>query len=623
MKKFSLFILILLTLFACRNNVEDELTSVTMIDPPIVTTVDFELEVVEVVATLYGEVFDESGSPISNASVTLDGNNTTTDDRGRFVFNDITMNQLGTFVLVNKNGFFTGSKRFFPDNSSVNYVRITLLDRTNIGNFLADDGGIISSPEGISIDFPANSIVDGNGDLFQGTVEVAARWIDPTAENLGEIMPGSLQGLMPGGVQGNGNALEEVALASFGMMAVELEGSNGTSLNLGNGLKATLIFPVPDELLNIAPSEIPLWFFNETVGLWVVEGSATLVGDNYVGDVAHFSFWNCDVPFDLTEACGTILSSSGSPIANARIQIKILSSGASRSGWTNTNGEFSGKIPANELLEMTVFENGCGSAILTESLGPIPVNSNSICTDLGTFTTNNPINEIEITGNILDCSGNPITNGWLEINLDGLEYNFYIEEGSNFSATIINCNDQTELTAVAGNIEDLMFSNEITFPITNPLDFGTITACDNVLPEWLTITIDGIETVYPDVGFTFSSSPPNDTIPSIISGVIPGTEEFVQFEIINGIEGPNSYTNDDISSAFISVLASNGDNLFRGCGTSGQPEICDFSQIEILTFGNVGEPVSGVISGIVNFFDGNGGTVTKDMVLAFSILRDE
>jgi len=223
MKKLSLFILIILTLSACRNNVEDELTSVTMITPPIVTTVDFELEVVEVVATLYGEVFDESGSPVSNASVTLDGNNTTTDDRGRFVFNDITMNQLGTFVLINKNGFFTGSKRFFPDNSSINYVRIPLLDRTNIGNFLADAGATISSPEGISIDFPANSIIDGNGNLYQGTVEVAARWIDPTADNLEEIMPGSLQGLMPGGAQEIGNELEEVALASFGMMAVELE----------------------------------------------------------------------------------------------------------------------------------------------------------------------------------------------------------------------------------------------------------------------------------------------------------------------------------------------------------------------------------------------------------------
>ena len=622
MKKFSLFILILLTLSACRNNVEDELTSTTTIDPPIVTTIDFELEKVEVVATLYGEVFDESGSPISNASVTLDGNNTTTDDRGRFVFNDITMNQLGTFVLVNKNGFFTGSKRFFPDNSSVNYVRITLLDRTNIGNFLADDGGTISSPEGISIDFPANSIVDGNGDLFQGTVEVAARWIDPTAENLGEIMPGSLQGLMPGGVQGNGNTLEEVALASFGMMAVELEGSNGTSLNLGNGLKATLSFPVPDELLNIAPSEIPLWFFNETVGLWVVEGSATLVGDNYVGDVAHFSFWNCDAPFDLTEACGTILSSSGSPIANARIQIKILSSGASRSGWTNTNGEFSGKIPANELLEMNVFENGCGSAILTESLGPIPVNSNSICTDLGTFTTNNPINEIEITGNILDCSGNPITNGWLEINLDGLEYNFYIEEGSNFSATIINCNDQTELTALAGNIDDLMFGDEITFTITNPLDLGTITACDNVLPEWLTLTIDGVETLYPDVGISFPGSTQSDSIPLTITGKIPGTFLSVRFEILNSVEGPNSYTNDDITFSNISVLSSGGDVLTHNCGIFSQVGPCNFSQIEILTFGNIGEAITGEVSGSVEFFDG-GGTITQDMVLAFSILRDE
>ena len=624
MKRLSLLTLILLTFFACRNNIDDELTSSTTINPPIVTTIDFEQEVVEVVATLYGEVFDESGSPISNASVTLDGNNTTTDESGRFLFNDMTMNQLGTFVLVNKDGFFTGSKRFFPDNGSINYVRITLLDRTNIGNFVADNGGTISSSEGISIDFPANSIIDGNGDLYQGTVEVAARWIDPSADNLEEIMPGSLQGLMPGGAQGIGNELEEVALASFGMIAVELEDNNGASLNLGNDQKATLTFPIPNELLANAPSEIPLWFFNETVGLWVIEGSASLIGDQYVGEVSHFSFWNCDVPFDLTNVCGTILSSSGFPIANANIQIKILSSGLSRSGYTNSNGEFSGKIPSNELLEMTVFYwDACGSAILTESLGPLPVNSDSTCTDLGTFIVNNSVDAIEITGNFVDCSGSPITNGWLEINLDGIDYVFYIDDGSNFSTTLINCNGQTELTALAGNIDDLMFSNETTFPITNPLDLGTITACDNLLAESLTVTIDGVETVYPNVGFSFPGINQIDTIPLIISGQTIGTDELVRFDIINGIEGPNSYTNNDISFANIGVITTSEGLLFSNCGVFSQSGICDFSQIDILTFGNVGELVTGQISGSVEFIRANGSTITEDIVIEFSILRDQ
>ncbi len=618
MKKIALLTFMLLTLFACRKNIEQDLTSTISIEDPRITTIDYDPAVIEVVATLVGEVYDETGIAVANANVTLDGNNTSTDEKGRFVFKDITMNKLGTYVEVNKSGFFAGSNRFFPDGGSVNYVKITLLDKSNIGTFIASEGAFIANSDDISIDFPANSIIDNNGDLYQGIVEVAARWIDPTATNLQEIMPGGLQGLMPGGVQGIGNAMEEVALASFGMMAVELEANNGAALNLGNGKKATLSFPVPDELLSNASTEIPLWYFNETFGLWVVEGSATLQGNQYVGEVAHFSFWNCDAPFEITKVCGTILSPTGSPIANAGIKITILSSGTAGWGWTNSDGEFSGKVATNELLEMTVYENWYCTELLTETLGPIPFNPDtSVCENLGIFTSSNPTGEIDITATILDCASNPVTNGWVEIMLSGNVYNYYIDDGSNFSTTLINCNNQTELTALAGNIDDLMFSNETTYPITNPLDLGTITACDNLLPEWLTTTVDGVETTFPNVNLRYGSS---DTL--WLSGSIPGTSQNVSITLANGIGGPHSYINDDVRDSSIRTPSTSGGQLTYNCGY-WWGSTCTYSQIDLQTFGNVGELVTGEISGTLEFFDtGTSSNVTKEIDIEFSILRD-
>ena len=622
MKNFSLLTLVLLTLFSCSNNIEEEFPTVIEVEDPIVPIIDFDIEVKEVVATLFGEVFDEMGSPISDAEVTLNGNNTNTDESGRFIFKDLTMNQLGTYVEVNKNGYFRGSNRFFAESGSVNYVKITLMDRANIGNFSARNGAVISSPEGIIIDFPANSIIDGNGNLYQGNVEVAARWIDPTANNLQEIMPGSLHGIMPGGVSGNGNEPQEVALASFSMMVVELEGNNGEPLNLGNGEKATLSFPIPDDLLNNAPTEIPLWFFDETIGIWVIEGSATLEGDKYVGDVSHFSFWNCDVPFDLTIVCGTIVNSGGTPIANATIEIKILSSGASRSGRTNSNGEFLGKVVANELLELNIYINECGDQVLTENIGPILINSDpNICEDLGIFTYNNPLKEIEISANIVDCTYKPITNGWLEINLDGKKNSFYIDDGSSFSTTLLNCNDQTELSVLAGNFDDQMLSNEINYDITNSLDLGMIRSCDQVLEEWLTTTIDGTVIVFPEVAFSFD---PNDES-IFIRGQIPGTSAVVRFQIPNAIEGQNSYSNDNTIFGTMRSLTASGSEILHICHPDLPVNIggpCNFSQFEILTFGNVGELVTGEISGSVLFFEEGEVGVDKDVEISFSIFRD-
>ena len=54
MKNISLLILILLTFFACQKNIEEDLTSVTTIEDPTLTTIDYEPKIVEVVATLFG-----------------------------------------------------------------------------------------------------------------------------------------------------------------------------------------------------------------------------------------------------------------------------------------------------------------------------------------------------------------------------------------------------------------------------------------------------------------------------------------------------------------------------------------------------------------------------------------
>ena len=303
MKKITLFSLILLVFFACRKDSETSTTSTTTNDPPIINIDDFEEEVIPVTASLAGLVIDEAGNPVENASVKLGANAESTDDKGNFLFKQVEMNAAGTYVTVQKAGYYKGSARIFPKDNSQNYVTIKLMEIIPSGSFVSGTGGVISNPSGIKLDFPPNAIVDDNGDAYDGNVEVAARWIDPTADDLFEIMPGNLQGVN----QFN----EEVALGSFGMMAVELSGDAGESLNLGNDQKAELTFPIPDELLGNAPDEIPLWSFNETVGLWVQEGSAVLDGNTYVGQVSHFSFWNCDAPFPLVNISGRVVNENG------------------------------------------------------------------------------------------------------------------------------------------------------------------------------------------------------------------------------------------------------------------------------------------------------------------------
>ncbi len=593
MKKLTLLSLVFLTFFACRNDIDETLSTEETTDQPITTEIDYTPEVIEVTATLFGTVLDENGAPVAGASVRLDNNTETTDEGGRFIFKDMTMNAAGTFVEANRNGYFPGSHRFFPQEGSVNYATITLLDKTNTGNFVSTDGGVITSPEGIKLDFPANSVVNSNNEVYEGTVDVYARWIDPSSDRLQEIMPGGLQGIS--------TVLEEVALASFGMIAVEIESPSGQALNLGNDLNATLTFPVPDELLSTAPAEIPLWYFSDTYGIWVQEGTATLEGNEYVGEVAHFSFWNCDAPFPLVELTGTVLSGDGNPLQNAYVSITVVSSGASSCGWTDNAGVFGGKVPKDEELILTIYQTyGCD--VYTSNIGPF-----SDDVDLGTITITAP-ELVDITGTIVDCAGDPVTNGWVEITLGDDTYTYYVSDDNNFSVSTYNCDGLTEFSLVAVNIDELIQSDEMTFSITDPVDIGEVAACDNALTEWIIITVDGTTTTtFLDVSIHLDT--PDS---SFIAGSVPGTDYNIYLGI-DAISAPGTYPGTAIQYSNMFIPVPSGDAWL---------EIATFNELVIDDpLGAIGENVTGSFSGEGMFFDQNQQGITLPFTATFQIVR--
>jgi hypothetical protein len=593
MKKLTLLSLIFLTLFACRKDIDETLSTEESVNDPITTIIDFEPEVIPVIATLFGTVTDEAGVAMAGVAVNLDNNSATTDDGGRFVFRDITMNAAGTFVEANRNGYFPGSHRFFPKEGSVNYATISLLTKSNTGNFVSTDGGVINSSEGIQLDFPANSVVNANGDAYEGTVEVSARWIDPSADNLQAIMPGNLQGIS--------SSLEEVALASFGMIAVELETPTGESLNLGNGLKATLSIPIPSGFLSNAPAEIPLWYFDNNYGLWVQEGMATLQGNMYVGEVAHFSFWNYDAPAPYITLSGTLVSENGSPIPNAVVTLTIVSSGASASGWTNNDGVFSGKVPDNEEFVMTVNLMYGSCDVYTANIGPFTVD-----TDLGVITVSAP-ELLDISGTIVDCNNDPLTNGWIELTLSGTTYTYYVDDG-NISMAIFNCDNATSLTVVAVNIDDLETSSELSFTVVDPLDLGEIQACGNTLAEWLEVTVDGVTTTFLDVSILLEGI---DS--SYINGSLPGTNYSINLQM-NDFSAAGTYPGTIVQYSFMVVPISTGDAFM---------ETAVYNELVITQYAeNVGDTMIGTFSGTGEFFDNMQQQVSLPFEANFQIIRD-
>ena len=601
MKKLSLLVLLFLALFGCRNDIDEMNGGSSTVEPPIIIQ-DYDPDSELVTGTVFGRVFDEQENPIENALIKYDGQNYTTDEEGRFFIEEETLDKQGTFLTVEADGFFKGSRRFNPQDSSVNYVYVQLLALNEIGTFDAADGAELEGSDGLGITFPPNSIQSASGALYNGQVSVAAKWLDPTADNIGEIMPGNLLGL--------NSQIEEVALISYGMAAVELFGDNGEKLNIAEGQTATLSFPVPQEILNTAPATIPLWSFEEEqFGIWAEEGSATLINGMYVGEVSHFSFWNCDVPFPLVFIEGQLTTEDGTPLANTSIRITPGNQSYGRWGYTDNDGYFAGKMPKGEDLVLSV-----GYAGETCLFSDINLGSFDIDTNLGQINLEETGAAFTIQGTVIDCDNNPVNNGLVRVQVGNTRTEYYLDNESSFDAGILNCNNETVVSITVVDLNNLEEGIEIELPITQEVDFGTVMACGTQLTEFFTLNVGGKTATIVDNLEARFELPETSEYPFMSIG--RGGQDSTNIDFVyglditlqSGVEG--TYDKENIDFLSISTFAPFF-NATRQLWCQGDCQALSSFQITITENGGVDGYFGGEFNGEGVFSDAAGNTTTS------------
>lgn len=348
-----------------------------------------------------GVVLDEAGEPVQGATVMagFGSQTTTTDEHGVFRLDTISGYTGLGLVRVSKSGYFPGSRSFLP-SGTLNTVRIVLLTRTQVGTVNAASGGQVQA-QGATVTFASGGFVR-NGAAYTGSVNVYMDRLDPAAPDFVDRMPGDLVA-----VQDNAPRM----LVSYGMVAVELTDVLGQAVELAPGTTAEVRFPITATQQGSAPAQIDLWWYDEEAGYWQHEGTATRQGNEYVGQVSHFSFWNCDVPADLVELRGDVYSSGG-PLSGAIVTVTSPSLG-SATDYTGPTGSFGGYVPAGEPLTLTVSlvcPDGTYQVVHTQQLGVLTVNTN-----VGLVVVNNS-NITLVSGSVVGCNGQPVAQGYVLAN---------------------------------------------------------------------------------------------------------------------------------------------------------------------------------------------------------------
>jgi hypothetical protein len=369
-----------------------------------------------VTASLQGRVVDQNGVPVEGAAVSSGTAGATTDINGIFSFSNISMSSRFGYVQAVKAGFFTGSKSIITNGGASNYVNIELISESRTGFFPALTGGFADIQPTDTVTFGDSAVVSASSNsLYTGEVYVYATYLDP-ADSLS-------YGKMPGDLRGIGSNGYETALQSFGLLDVQLTDASGNPVQVAAGKTATVKWVIPTSLQSVAPATIPLWYFNDTTGRWIQQGSATRLGNTYVGQVSHFTWWTCAQAMSTVNFDVTFKDQFGNPLAYAYYIFQSANMGT-RGGYTNSSGYAQGLIPKGTSLTLEIISQ-CGTLLGGVNIGPTISDQ-----ALGTVTVNTIGGLLTLTGTVVDCSNAPVDSGYVSTYIDGLSYKAPVTKGA-------------------------------------------------------------------------------------------------------------------------------------------------------------------------------------------------
>lgn len=477
-----LLVLIAVSFFQCRKD-PSYIGDADPVPPAIVTPAADPIT-----ANLQGNIIDENGLPAAAVSITAGSQTVITDVKGYFRINHAALDKKNTLVLAQKAGYFKGM-RLFAATSGTNYVYIKLIRKIQAGTVNASAGGIVTLTNGSQVNLQANGIViAASGNDYTGVVKVYAQYIDPAAADIAATVPGSFNAINKDG--------KTNVLTSYGMMAVELESASGEKLQIKDGSVASLTSPIPAAAQASAPATISLWYVDEENGLWREEGVATKQGNNYIADVKHFTFWNCDFGNDAVILSMKILNSGSQPLVNTAVRVTRPGTSwlTTATDYTDSLGNVSGLVPSNEALLVEVLDP-CGAVAYSQNISSLTQN-----TDLGNITVpNSSAGIVTITGKLVDCTNQPVTNGYALISFENNYRYATTDANGNYEATFLYCPDSGSSASIVavnnGTGGAGMQTSSVVVNLTTPVsNLADIIVCGTSPDlEYVNYNIDGVD----------------------------------------------------------------------------------------------------------------------------------
>ena len=517
-----LFLILIVCISSCRkdSNTYDPTTLIP--DPQISYENSFR-----------GVVLDRDGTIIPNTLIKIGASETTSDINGTFSFDDIVVSGNGVLVSAQHPDHFIGSSFINSPRGHKDYTEVVLTEKGSPIQFQSSMGGESALPHGGSLRIPESSAVYANGSTYDGMVNLYAHWIDPMSEELVDLMPGALLGV--------DDANEEVVLATYGMIQFEMESNDGQPLYLVPDKPAQIMMPIPAEIIDSAPEDIPLWYFDVGRGRWILKGMSNKVGGFFSGVISSPGIWNCDIPFEGVDLSMNIKNQDSTAGKFIRVTMENQDRTFSNGGFSNSEGFFSGVIPKDVPIKLTITDI-CGEELYSEDIGAFGVDTQlpDICLDevVERFL-------IKIDGTLMSCQGSPVGNGQINVVYsNGLTIFPTANDGTFDTELYFNCATFPDIYITGYDLITEKTTSTINITTDDDYHLGDIFTCED--PEdFFTITVDGATQTLTPTEFYFSrdTGATNVNLTAITMGGFAAI-------YLKGYDGLGTYNSNNLRSRF-------------------------------------------------------------------------
>ena len=290
-----------------------------------------------------------NNAPLAGAAVRTSAGAVTTGSDGKFSVPAPAGDR--TLVQIEADDFADAFRVTRVRSGQTTVLGITLVPVSISATVGVASGGTVADPNSTArVVIPADGLVPQGGKAAAGDVTVKLARIDPGKDP--NLMPGDFRGVSVGG--GDATPIE-----SFGAVLLDIRDSAGTRYDFAPGKPATIRIPVGSLSVN-PPDTIPLWYFDETAGVWKEQGTASRQGTGasafYEGPVTRSRYWNADQRMDTVFVSGCVRDTSNQPVADAMVQAKSSDYIGTSSAITSADGTFRIAIRKDSNVSLGVYE---------------------------------------------------------------------------------------------------------------------------------------------------------------------------------------------------------------------------------------------------------------------------